>query len=48
MFLYSREGGHFSDNYFDLLPNQTKIITYDTDALDIDDLRIKTFNNLLK
>ena len=48
VFLFSSEDGHFSDNYFDLLPKQTKIITFETNASEINDLRIKTFNNLLK
>lgn len=48
VFLYSDEKGHFSDNFFDLLPNETKNIQFKTKALELKDLKLKTFNNLLR
>jgi beta-mannosidase len=47
VFLYTSSKGHFSDNYFDLLPNTTVIITYKTDALHLDDLKTKTLNEFI-
>ncbi len=46
VFLFCNEKGHFSDNYFDLLPNQTKIIEFKTQASNISSLKIKTLNGL--
>ena len=48
VFLISEEKGHFSDNFFDLLPNETRVIQFNTKALQLNDLKIKTFNNLLR
>jgi beta-mannosidase len=47
VYLYTSTKGHFSDNYFDLLPNTTVIITYKTGALHLDDLKIKTLNEFI-
>lgn len=48
VFLYSNEKGHFSDNFFDMLPNETKVIQFKTEALQLNNLKIKTFNKLLR
>ena len=47
VFLFCNEKGHFSDNYFDLLPNETRVIEFHTNSLVLDDLKIKTLNGLL-
>jgi len=44
VFLFCNEKGHFSDNYFDLLPNEVKRITFKTKATSLADLKIKTLN----
>ena len=44
VFLSTNEKGHFSDNFFDLLPNETKTIYFKTSANSLDDLEIKTLN----
>jgi beta-mannosidase len=46
VFLYTNAKGHFSDNFFDVLPNQTVTITFTTDAENIDDLAFKTLNGI--
>ena len=48
VFLFCNEKGHFSDNYFDMLPNETKTIEFVTNAESLDDLSIKTFNNFIR
>lgn len=48
VFLYSKEKGHFSDNFFDLLPKEIKTIQFKTKALELKDLKLKTFNNLIR
>ncbi len=47
IFLYTKERGHFNDNYFDLLPNTEIDIIFKTDAPLLNDLKLKTLNNLL-
>lgn len=47
VFLYSKEKGYFSDNYFDLLPNETIEIDFKTAAKTLSDLKIKTLNQLI-
>jgi beta-mannosidase len=47
VFLYTKQKGHFKDNYIDLLPNTTIIIAFKTDSLYLDDLRIKTLNEFI-
>ncbi len=47
VFLFSNEKGHFDDNFFDLLPNEPRTIHFETDAIKIDSLKIKTLNQLL-
>lgn len=44
VFLHTKEKGHFSDNFFDLLPNETKTIFFETKAESIDDLKLKSLN----
>lgn len=48
VFLFSDNKGHFSDNFFDLLPNQKQVINFKTEALSLSDLKIKSLNQLLK
>jgi beta-mannosidase len=47
VFLFCNDTGHFSDNYFDLLPNEIKTIHFETEGKSLDDLEIKTLNGLL-
>ena len=46
VFLFTKEKGHFSDNFFDVLPKQSKTVFFDTDAFNLKDLRIKTLNQI--
>jgi beta-mannosidase len=46
VFFYTKAKGHFSDNFFDVLPNQTVTITFKTAAENIDDLAFKTLNGI--
>jgi beta-mannosidase len=48
VFLFSDTKGHFSDNFFDLLPNEPKTIQIETDAKNLDELQIKTFNTFIR
>ncbi|OIQ29398.1 MAG: beta-mannosidase [Bacteroidetes bacterium MedPE-SWsnd-G2] len=41
-------GARFSDNYFDLLPQRAITITVFTDAKDLNQLEIKTFNKFIR
>jgi len=47
VFLYTKGVTKFSDNYFDLLPNISKIIHLKTSKKDLEDLNTKTLNNLI-
>lgn len=47
VFLYTDKKGHFSDNYFDLLPNVKRIIYFTSDEKSLQDLRYKTLNSIL-
>lgn len=47
VFLHTSEQGHFSDNFFDLLPNQIHQIDFKTDATTLKDLKIKTLNDFI-
>ena len=47
IFLHSNIKGHFSDNYFDLLPGEIKKIQFKTKSKSLDDLKIKTLNQLI-
>ncbi|WP_439128888.1 beta-mannosidase [Polaribacter sp.] len=42
VFLYTSTKGHFYDNFFDVLPNETKVVEFKTTAKKIDTLKIKT------
>ena len=44
VFLFSKEKGHFSDNYFDLLPNESFEVKFETESETLNDLKIKTLN----
>ncbi len=46
VFLSSKKKGHFSDNFFDLLPNEVKTIFFETDAEFLDDLQIRSLNGI--
>ncbi len=46
VFLDTKVKGHFSDNYFDLLPNEPLIITFESSADHLDDLNIRSLNTL--
>ncbi len=47
VFLFTKSKGRFSDNFFDILPNKTKIVYFFSDEKDIKELKIKTFNEIL-
>ena len=44
VFLHTKEKGYFSDNYFDLAPNEHKTLFFKTKANHLDKLQIKTLN----
>ncbi|PNQ74041.1 beta-mannosidase [Hanstruepera neustonica] len=46
VFLFCNEKGHFSDNYFDLLPKEKKTIMFFSQAINLSSLKIKTLNGL--
>lgn len=46
VFFHTKAKGHFSDNFFDVLPNQTVTIKFITNAENIDDLAFKTLNGI--
>jgi beta-mannosidase len=46
VFLVSNNKGKWSDNFFDLLPNETKTIMFLTKESTTPDIEIKTLNNL--
>ncbi|MCK7590848.1 glycoside hydrolase family 2 protein [Subsaxibacter sp. CAU 1640] len=48
VFLYTDTKGHFSDNYFDLMPNERKVIEFQTRNWEWNDLNIKTLNQFVK
>ena len=48
VFLYTNSKGRFSDNFFDLLPNESVIVHFNTKAASIDDLQLKSFNNFIR
>ena len=47
VFLYSDSKGHFSDNFFDVLPNKEKVILFETSTTSDIDVLIKTLNSLI-
>ena len=46
VFLFTKEKGHFSDNFFDLMPNEIKVITFKSNIEALNDLKIKTLNKI--
>ncbi|MBO6879868.1 glycoside hydrolase family 2 protein [Winogradskyella sp.] len=48
VFLYTKTNGHFSDNFFDLLPNQPKTIEFSTQENESVNFNIKCINNLIR
>jgi len=48
VFLFTKEKGHFSDNFFDLLPHKSLIIHFKTESKILDDLQLKSFNNFIR
>ncbi|WP_299122119.1 glycoside hydrolase family 2 protein [uncultured Winogradskyella sp.] len=48
IFLFTKEKGHFSDNFFDILPNETVIIDFETEVENLNDLQLKTFNSFIR
>jgi beta-mannosidase len=47
VFLFTDEKGHFSDNFFDLLPNEIKLIEFKTEAKTLEDLQLKRLNDFI-
>ncbi|WP_296382127.1 glycoside hydrolase family 2 protein [Winogradskyella sp.] len=48
VFLFTKNKGHFSDNFFDMLPNDRLIIHFKTEHKTLDDLQLKSFNNFIR
>ena len=48
VFLYTKEKGIWSDNYFDLLPGIVKEIQLKTDTKKLPKINIKTLNKIIK
>ena len=48
VFLYTKTKGHFSDNYFDLMPKEAIEIEFETEAKNLEELKIKSLNDLVK
>ncbi|WKD87026.1 Exo-beta-D-glucosaminidase [Polaribacter huanghezhanensis] len=46
VFLFTKNKGHFSDNFFDVLPNEAITIEFATEAASLDDLQIKSLNSI--
>lgn len=46
VFLYTATQGRFSDNFFDLFPHKTKVVTIKTDSAQLKDLRLITLNQI--
>jgi len=44
VFLFTKKKGHFYNNFFDVMPNETKVIEFKTTATSLEDLRIKSLN----
>jgi beta-mannosidase len=47
VFLYADSKGHFSDNFFDILPNVTVEIEFETETETLNDVKIKTLNDFI-
>ena len=48
VFLYTKVKGHFLDNFFNLLPNETVTIQFKTKEKELNDLRLKSFNTFIR
>lgn len=48
VFLFTNEKGHFSDNFFDLLPNKKQIIHFKTEVGTLQTVNLKTFNTFIR
>jgi beta-mannosidase len=48
VFLYSDEKGDYSDNYFDMLPNKSVKIHFNTEAKSFESLKFKRLNDFLR
>ena len=48
VFLLTKAKGHFSDNFFDMLPNEKIIIHFKTETESLEDLELKTFNTFIR
>ena len=46
VFLFSDKKGHFSDNFFDLLPNTAVTITFNSKTTSLQDVSIKSLNTI--
>jgi beta-mannosidase len=46
VFLFTKNKGHFSDNFFDVLPNEAITIEFATEAASLDHLQIKSLNSI--
>jgi len=46
VFLFTKHKGHFSDNFFDLVPNKEVTIEFKTGEKNLNDLTIKSLNKL--
>lgn len=47
VFLFTNENGHFTDNFFDLLPNTSTFIEFKTEAQELNDIKVKSLNHFI-
>ncbi|WP_299608655.1 glycoside hydrolase family 2 protein [uncultured Aquimarina sp.] len=49
VFLYTDKKGHFEDNFFDILPGETKKLLFQTKGdIKLEDIKVKTLNSVIK
>ena len=48
VFLFADAKGHFSDNFFNMLPNKTYTIHFKTESKSLDELKLKSFNSFVR
>ena len=48
VFLFTNHKGHFSDNFIDMIPNETYNIHFNTDSDKLEDLQLKSFNSFVR
>ena len=48
VFLFTETKGHFSDNFFDLLPNESITVHFKTASKTFTNLGLKTFNTFIR